>query len=123
MAMKVKSAKTKVRSRDVVGSDFSDYVAEAEARLSPASREVLDAFRDDFTLASQLIQMRKGRRFTQVELAKRAGVDQSAISRIERGSVNASYAALQRIGRVFGTRVAFIPTARASTTHARAARA
>jgi DNA-binding XRE family transcriptional regulator len=121
--MKVKSAKARVRSTDVVGSDFGDYVAEAEARLSPASRAVLDAFRDDFTLASQLIQMRKGQKLTQVELAERAGVDQSAISRIERGSVNASYASLQRIGRVFGARIAFIPSTEASKTQARAARA
>ncbi|TMD89301.1 MAG: helix-turn-helix transcriptional regulator [Chloroflexi bacterium] len=102
----------KAKSKSVVGSNFDAYVDEVEAELTPANREVLAAFRTDFTLASQLIQLRKGRKLTQTELAKRAGVNQSDISRIERGSANASYRALRRIGRVFGLGVGFLPAAK-----------
>ena len=120
--MGTKSVKKMVK-KDVVGDDFGGYVAEVEAGLSPARREMLSAFRADYILASQLIQMRKDRKLTQVELADRAGVDQSARSRIERGAVNASYASLRRIGRVLGMRVAFIPVDRVPASKAGTARA
>lgn len=110
--MKTKGMKA---TAGVIGSDFDDYVDEVEADLSPANRELLAAFRSDFTLASQLIQLRKGRKFTQVELAERAGVNQSDISRIERGVSNVSEATLKRIGLVFGAGIGFIPATRAGT--------
>jgi len=121
LGMKAKGVEMKAKSVDVGGSDFDVYLDEVEANLSPASREVLAAFRADYTLASQLIQLRKGRKLTQVKLAERAGVSQSDISRIESGVVNASYGSLQRIGRVFGVAVGFIPApagkTRASSAH------
>jgi len=102
--------KRKLGSTDVVGSSFDDYVAEVEADLDKTGQEMLHAFRSHYTLANQLIELRKRQKMTQQQLAKLAGVHQSEVSRIERGAANASQSALERIARVFGTSLGFVPT-------------
>lgn len=91
------------------GSDFDEYVAGVEASLGPGARDVLNAFRGHYTLASQLIELRRANHLTQQQVARKAGVDQSEISRLERGMANATKATLDRIGRVFGVTVGFLP--------------
>ena len=78
------------------------------AGLDADSRQVLEAFRAHYSLASQLIGLRKQSKLTQIDLAQQAAVNQSDISRLERGSGNLSQAALERIARVFGARIGFI---------------
>lgn len=102
--------KTKARARTVshVGSDFDDYVADVEARLGVGGRDVLNAFRAHYTMASQLMELRKARKLSQDKVAKLAGVHQSDISRLEHGSGFASKDKLDRIGDVFGLAVGFV---------------
>lgn len=47
----------------------------------------------------RLEEMRRKRKLTQVELAQRAGVGQSAISEIERGSCKPSFDLLVRLAK------------------------
>ena len=103
--------KSKLASTDVVGSSFDDYVAGVEVDLDKTGREMLHAFRSHYTLANQLIELRKHQKMTQQQLARLACVHQSEISRIERGAANASQSALERIASVFGTSLAFVPSA------------
>jgi len=80
-------------------SDFSKQV-EKEARAE-GTRVVaeLEAFRAHFALASQLAELRKKNRLTQTELAKRSGVPQSEISRIERGHANPTVSTLAALAK------------------------
>ena len=105
--------KTKrVRSGSHVGSDFDAYVAEVEAGLGPGGKGVLNAFRAHYTMASQLMELRKSRKLSQQEVAELAGVHQSDISRLEHGAGYASKEKLDRIGGVFGLAVGFVPPTR-----------
>jgi ribosome-binding protein aMBF1 (putative translation factor) len=93
-----------------VGDSFDDYVSGVEADLDSASRQALDALRAHYDLASQLMTLRKRNKLTQVDLALRAGVHQSVISRVERGATNTSQDSLERIAQVFGVQLGFIDT-------------
>lgn len=96
-------------TESVVGEDFDDFLAGFEARLDPAGRAMYDAFAAQYDLASAVIALRKRQRLTQVDLAQRAHVHQSDISRLERGGSNISQSALQRIAAALGARLALVP--------------
>jgi len=48
----------------------------------------------------KLREIRKRRRLTQMELARRAGLDQSQISKIERGLINPSLRTVVHLARI-----------------------
>lgn len=102
----------RVRSGSHAGSDFDAYVAEVEAGLGPGGKDVLNAFRAHYTMASQLMELRKSRKLSQETVAELAGVHQSDISRLEHGAGYASKEKLDRIGAVFGLAVGFVPPTR-----------
>ena len=102
----------RVRSGSHAGSDFDAYVAEVELGLGPGGKDVLNAFRAHYTMASQLMELRKSRKFSQEKVAELAGVHQSDISRLEHGAGYASKEKLDRIGAVFGLAVGFIQPTR-----------
>jgi DNA-binding XRE family transcriptional regulator len=91
-----------------IGGRFEDYVRELEKKLEPKDREALGRLRAHYSVASQLIELRKERGITQQQLAALSGVNQSEISRIERGSANPSQATLEAIARVFGRTLGFL---------------
>lgn len=53
-------------------------------------------------MISQLIKLRKEQGISQQELARRTGLKQSAVSRLETGNYNPSLAFLERIARGIG---------------------
>jgi len=62
-----------------------------------------DALDEEFTLAEEIIKLRKNQNLTQIELAKRVGTSQPAIARIESGSYrNISFALLRRVAAALG---------------------
>ena len=82
---------------------------EAEARAEgPEAVAQLDLMRQRYFIGGQLAMLRKQRRLTQPTLAKRSGVGQADISRIERGALNATTDTLAKLGRAMGVRLAFI---------------
>lgn len=91
-----------------IGGRFEDYVRELEKKLEPEDRAALERLRAHYTVASQLIELRKEQGITQQQLAALAGVNQSEVSRIERGSANPSQATLEAIAQVFGRTVGFV---------------
>ena len=91
--------------------DFRDLIKDIESEAKaegPAAEAELDELRREFSIASQLLMLRRQEKLTQKELAKKSGIPQSEISRIETGDANPTYATLSALAEPFGARVGFI---------------
>ena len=71
----------------------------------PAFREEYAHADDEFALIEALVHARTAAKLTQAELARRLGTTQSAIARLEGGSVSPSFATLRRYAEATGTRL------------------
>jgi transcriptional regulator with XRE-family HTH domain len=94
-----------------MSTDFSQLIAdiEQEAREEgPQAVRELEQFREEFSLASQMIQSRREGKLSQRELAKLSGVPQSEISRIETGAGNPTYATITALLRPLGKRLQLV---------------
>jgi ribosome-binding protein aMBF1 (putative translation factor) len=99
-----------------MGSKFSEYDAEVEARAEGVERAALDAFAEHyaderrllFDVARQLVAAREARHLTQKQLAELAGVGQSEISRIERGQINPTLETVAKLSRPLGVHLALV---------------
>ena len=91
---------------------FSKYVENIESGVSDEELEELEElneFRQRFSLARQLLVLRRRESLTQEELAARTGIDQAEISRLERGSSNPTLDTLQRLAAAFsGVSIGFV---------------
>jgi len=58
-----------------------------------------------YQLISQLIQARIKKGFTQEQLAKKIGTKQSAVARLEAGSINPSVGFLEKIAQALGSKL------------------
>lgn len=84
----------------------------------------LEAYGEHFRLALAVIQLRKRQHWTQLQLSKASGVQQSEISRIERGQGNPTYRTLQALAQAAQMTVTFVaskPTRRRASAARRAA--
>jgi DNA-binding XRE family transcriptional regulator len=101
-------------------SDFEEFMREVEEESAAAGQaDAFAAYDEHFRLALEVIQLRKRQRWTQQQLAKASGVQQSEISRIERGQGNPTYRTLQAIAKAAKMTVVFVPS---RPTRVRAAR-
>ncbi|MFN0063747.1 MAG: helix-turn-helix domain-containing protein [Myxococcaceae bacterium] len=101
-------------------TDFDDFMREVEAQSAAAGQaDALAAYDEHFRLALEVIQLRKGEGWTQQQLAKASGVQQSEISRIERGQGNPTYRTLQALARAAKMTVMFVPSRRTRTADRR----
>ena len=92
---------------------FADLMRdiEAEARAEgPRAVAQLELMRHRYFIGGQLALLRRKQKLTQPALAKRSGVAQADISRIERGALNATTDTLAKLGRAMGVRLAFVDT-------------
>ncbi|HEY7952695.1 MAG TPA: helix-turn-helix transcriptional regulator [Solirubrobacteraceae bacterium] len=112
-----------------MSNDFSQLIADIEREAQeegPQAVRELEQFREEFSLASQLIEGRRDGKLSQRELAKLSGVPQSEISRIETGASNPTYATITALLRPLGKRLQLVDdssiTARAGSRRARAVR-
>ncbi len=105
------------------GRLIADIEQEAKDEGSQAVRE-LEQFREEFSLASQLIESRREGKLSQRDLAKLSGVPQSEISRIETGTSNPTYATITALLRPLGKRIQLVDDGKivARATSARAGR-
>jgi transcriptional regulator with XRE-family HTH domain len=94
-----------------MSTDFRQLIAdidqEAKAEGPRAVRE-LERFREEFSLAGQLIEIRRQGKLSQRDLAKLSGVPQSEISRIETGAGNPTYATITALLRPLGKRIQLV---------------
>lgn len=105
---------------------FADFMRELEdeARAEgPAAVRELDAFGRHFELAGELARRRKALGLTQVQLARRAGLQQSEVSRLESGESNPTWTTLQAVLAALGATLAIVdaPTKKQKTGRSRAA--
>ena len=90
-------------------TDFHEFMAHVErASRAAGTEDALAAYDEHFRLALDVIQLRKKQKLTQVQLAKASGVQQSEISRIERGQGNPTYRTLQSLARALKMTIAFV---------------
>jgi ribosome-binding protein aMBF1 (putative translation factor) len=90
---------------------FAEFIREVEAEAhaeGPEAIAQLEVMRQRYYLGSQIAMLRKRQKLTQPALAKRSGLEQADISRIERGSSNPTEDTLARLGRALGVRLAFV---------------
>jgi len=79
--------------------DFQEYLA--EKFKNPKFRKYYDEYGKQLEIAYQILQLRKQKRISQSELAKKIGTKQSNIARMEAGEQNFSIDTLQKIAQVF----------------------
>ncbi len=101
-----------------MAGDLERFLSEVEAESTAAGKRAdLDAYARHFEMARQLLQLRRSKGWTQVELAEASGVQQSEISRIERGQGNPTLQTMAQLASAFGMRLAFVraPAVKPST--------
>jgi DNA-binding XRE family transcriptional regulator len=80
---------------------------ELKARLlqDPEVKAAYDALEPEYELARQIIGARIAQNLTQSELAQKAGLKQTAISRLESGEGNPTFNTLKRVSGALGKKV------------------
>jgi ribosome-binding protein aMBF1 (putative translation factor) len=85
-----------------VTRSYAEAVAHRRVRQSGTARRQAEVFAGAYDIAGQLIELRERRGLTQAGLAAATGIDQSDISRIERGSANPTEKTLTRLADALG---------------------
>ena len=71
----------------------------------PKFKKEYDALEPEFEIIQAMIDARKDAGLTQQELAKRTGIAQSDISKLERGNANPSLRTLRRLAAGMGKKL------------------
>ncbi|PIS39889.1 MAG: transcriptional regulator [Candidatus Nealsonbacteria bacterium CG08_land_8_20_14_0_20_36_22] len=79
--------------------DFQDYLS--EKLKNPEFKKYYNEYGKQLEIAYQILQLRKQKRMSQKELAKKIGTKQSNIARIEAGEQNFTTDTLQKIANAF----------------------
>jgi DNA-binding XRE family transcriptional regulator len=90
---------------------FDDLYREIEQEAQaegPAAAAEMRALQDYHGLWAEFVALRRRRRVTQAELARRSGVQQSEISRIERGTANPTVATLKALVDALGAELRLV---------------
>lgn len=97
------------RASTDMSDDFKNLIEDIEADAKAEGSEAeLREMRREFSIASQLMTLRREKKLTQEQLAQASGIPQSEISRIETGDANPTYATLSALAEPFGVQVGFI---------------
>lgn len=91
-----------------MSDDFRKLIEDIESEAKAEGPSAEAELRREFSIASQLMTLRREQKLTQKQLAKKSGIPQSEISRIETGDANPTYATLSALAEPFGVRVGFI---------------
>lgn len=90
---------------------YQEVTAARRERLSPEVKAHRELFEQAYDIAAQIIDLRERHGLTQADLAKRCGIDQGDISRIERGSTSPTARTLQRIAAALDADVRLVDRA------------
>lgn len=80
--------------------DFDDYLK--EELKNPEFKKHYDEYGRQLEIAYQILQLRKKKKLSQIQLAKKIGTKQSNIARMESGQQNFSVEILGKIADAFG---------------------
>jgi DNA-binding XRE family transcriptional regulator len=90
-------------------SKFTTYEEfKTKALKDPEFKREYDALEAEFALVKEVISARLAKKMTQAELAKKAGMKQEAIARLEGGDSNPTYATLTKVAKALDKKVAFV---------------
>ena len=93
-------------------NEFEEFMQQvAKDSAAAGETEAFDAYGEHFRLAVQVIRLRKEQNWTQQQLARESGVQQSEISRIERGQANPTFRTLQQIAQALKKTIGFVDVA------------
>lgn len=87
-------------------ADWKDI--KKELLKDPEVKRAYDELEPEYQLASSLIQARIERKMTQAELAKKAGVSQVIIARLESGTANPTIGTVNRVASVLGRKLRLV---------------
>jgi DNA-binding XRE family transcriptional regulator len=73
-----------------------------EALKDPELKAAYDALEPEFKMAESMIRARLAKQLTQEQLAKKAGVTQNTIARLESGTNNPTIATVSRVASALG---------------------
>ena len=79
--------------------DFQDYLA--QKLKNPEFRKNYEEYGRQLEIAYQILKLRKEKKLSQAQLAKKIGTKQSNIARMEAGQQNFTTDTLQKIALVF----------------------
>ena len=94
------------------GTSFEDYWRGLENRAKargPRAFAEFERLGHRYRIGADLSALRIQKGLSQTEVATRAGIDQAEVSRIERGSTNATEDTLARIANALGADIAVVP--------------
>ncbi|MBI2053787.1 MAG: helix-turn-helix transcriptional regulator [Candidatus Staskawiczbacteria bacterium] len=86
--------------------DFQSFLE--EQLKDPESRRLFDEYGRQLEIAYQILQLRKEKKLSQAQLAKKIGTKQSNIARMESGQQNFSVEILEKIADAFGCNLKII---------------
>ena len=87
------------RSKTQKAVDFQEYLA--EKLRNPKFKKYYDEYGKQLEIAYQILRLRKQKRMSQAELARKIGTKQSNVARMETGQQNFTTDTLQKIASVF----------------------
>jgi DNA-binding XRE family transcriptional regulator len=90
----MKTSNIKIRA-----TDFQDYLA--KQLKNKKFKEHFDEFGKQLEVAYQIIQLRKSKKMSQFELAKKIGTTQSNVARLESGRENFTIGFLNKVAIAF----------------------
>ena len=93
-----------------MGARLDDYVDSSKRTRSPASRARREVFRQAYSLAVELMELRIKRGLTQQKLSEATGIAQSEISRIERGATSPTHRTMERLAGALGAEIRLVET-------------
>lgn len=79
-----------------------------ELMKNPKFKEAYEALEPEYRLASELIAARLKSKLTQEELAEKAGVSRTVISRLEGGATNPTVGTVNRVASVLGKQIKLV---------------
>ncbi len=81
-----------------------------ELLKNPAVKQEYDKLAPEYKLAAELLRARLSKKLTQTEVAKRAGVSQVIVARLESGNSNPTVETIEKVGKVLGKRLKLVGT-------------
>ena len=80
----------------------------AKSIKDPEFKKEYDALEDEFALINEILSPRLAKKMTQADLAKKLGMKQEAITRLESGESNPTYSTLSKVAKALDKKVALV---------------
>ena len=83
-----------------------------ELLKNPGVKQEYKKLEPEYKLAQELLSARINKNLTQTEVAKKAGISQVMVARLESGSSNPTLETISRVAKVLGKEVKLVGTAK-----------